>query len=263
MPLTLFVYAKNEWSFLNMLPVLEQSVFNYVRFSGDDIPDNFDPTKFDLAITCEPHIVGWVTIWNKIKKDIKVVAMQQSLYWSDKRNNHAVWPFHTLMIWGQQMKEVMTMYPELNGRYIVTGNPRWDKFFTMPVEDCNFTLVLGSGWELSELEYPESDLPVVFQGHPNTNFHRMPRNTEKLVRTCTNCMFRSTGAGIMPMILHKPVMILKPIYSKHEPWIRSFEKSKLYCTGEFGIDDDFVDWAVGGPGATERVTKFLLEYAKS
>ena len=250
--LKVLVYAYRDWSFANIQPVLDQ--FEWIRWCDEQgPPPNFD--DFDLIITCEPHIEGWVKWYPELRKKHKVLAMQQGLYWSDSLNPHAQWSFNKIMVWGTLMGCVMDRY-KMTDRVFVTGNPRFDEFYDMPTFDGNYALILGSGGEgghrYRRQMFVEKD--VKFQPHPNVCNYKMSNNTIGLIQSARKVIFKCTGTGIIAMIMKKPVKILPFIHQK------SYLPCKLYNSGQYGFDPDFVTHATMGPGSTDRVHKAIMEF---
>ena len=252
--LNILVYAYRDWSFANIAPALKE--FRYTRWWDEQgPPPDFD--QFDLIITCEPHIKGWHKWYKSLAGKHKILAMQQGLYWSDQINSSAVWLFDKMMVWGPMMYDVCSKYG-IQDRIVVTGNPRFDDLWGSDVTDGGYILLLGSGGEkIREYAsvYKAEPHTYKFQPHPNMLQYKMPQNTTELIRAAQKVVFRCTGAGLIAMILRKPVRILP---FKHQ---KSYMPCSLYNSGEYGYSDEFVDYAATGPQSTKRVVDVIRAFA--
>lgn len=248
----ILVYAKRDWSFMNIEPVLEG--LDYRRWDVTARHLLFEEDYFDLVITCEPMMEEWIMIYRDIQGKVPVLAMQQSLYWNDKPNPRAAWHFDKIMTYGELSASAYHMHGLKDKRIIITGNPRYDKYFFMGAGNKGYTLCLGSGGEGMHVYEPHMVIDKdMFIPHPNMINHTLKFDTVTAIRFAKRVIFRSTGAGIIAMIMNKPCLILQENKSSE----RRFVNSKLYNTTRFGTDPEFVKLAVGGPGATERVKKVI------
>lgn len=240
----LLIYAYRDWSFWNIEPVLKY--FEYDRWwleKGGEPNWN----EYDLILSCEPHIEGWREVYSKLAGQHKILGLQHSLYWSERVNPNASWLFDKFLMYGEQQKEVCLRYQISEDRLFITGNPRYDKFFGIKTEDHGYTLILGSSEENIGNYSKYVDRDTRFIGHPDTRKQIPDPNTENAIRCARRVIFRDTGAGIIAMIMGKPVLITEGRDAR-------YFKCPMYNRGEFGIDyDDFVTWAVTGSGATGRV----------
>jgi len=254
------VYAYRDWSFLNLAPVLDSPQVEATRWWREQGPMP-DVGQFDVVVTCEPHIAGWRRTWPEVMGKLPVLAMQQSLYYDREVNPNAAWPFERFMLWGRQQYDVCRNHEVREGRLIITGNPRFDGLWGLKTWDDGYTLILGSGGETIDA-YPDRKQwgECVFQGHPNMTGNKLLGDTVELIKGAKRVVFRETGAGIIAMILNKPVWI-EPVRPGQE---RKYMPCPLYGDGVFGGPEEYGDyrtWAVGtGSGATERVLEVLQHY---
>lgn len=235
----ILIYALRDWSFANIEPALKG--FEYDRWHANMYRE-LNINKYTLVITCEPHEKGWKETYNHIKGIKPILGLQQGLYWTDKPNPKAFYPCDKFMVWGQQMAECCNCKKEI----IVTGNPRFDKFWNIHTEDNGYTLVLGDGGD-DKTYYTNDREKIVFQPHPNILGYKMPVDTEELIRCASKVVFKSTGAGIIALIMKKPV----EIYPSER---KSYDKFK-----DMGYDN-FVKWAVTDNKATERIKCVISQY---
>ncbi len=240
---------------------------NYKRWWFES-NEEIDLSDFSFVITCEPHIEGWRKIYPLLKNKISILAMQQSLFWTDERNESAKrdsWLFDHILVWGQMQKDMCLMHDLSEDKITVTGNPRFDKYFKMKTRNDSYTLILGGRGEIVD------NFPIfpnaIYRLHPSANGYKLPlEDFDAQVANANEVVFRSTGCGIVAMILEKPVMILEQKrfskISKIDGYMR-YVPSSLYDKNSFGTDLEYVNYAVGDFGATERVKNEIQKFSKS
>lgn len=254
----ILVYAYRDWSFLNIEPALKG--FEYVRWWEES---GWRPlfSEYDLIITCEPHIDGWKNTFPKVRGKVPVLAMQQNIYWTDVVNPKASWMFDRYLIYGKMHRDMCIAHGLSGSRLCITGNPRFDKYFKMKTEDKGYTLVLCGGFENKRTFRDFSIFKnVIYRLHPLENDHKLEADFDEQIRCAKNVIFRCTGIGIVPMILKKPTMILGMGNSKRD---LRYKPSKLYGKNVFGTDSEYVKYAVGDYGATERVKDEIKRFSSS
>lgn len=235
------IYAYRDWSFENLKPALDGLDYDRYWFERGDI----DISKYSVIVTCEPHIEGWRKFYPKVFNKLPILALQQGLYWAKEGNPNATWRFDKYMVWGEQMRECCLKSKLTDDRITITGCPRWDKWWDAPVKNDGYTLVLGDG---SDREcYYKGD--AVWRPHPAQNKYQMQRDTEDLIRCADKVVFKSTGIGLLALIMDKKYEIYK------SPRL-SYEKLR---DGTY-TKDEFLKWAITGNNATERVRCEISQY---
>jgi hypothetical protein len=246
---------------MNIEPILDDYEYDVWNYDLDKKPDVF---KYDVIIACEPHADGWKKIYPEWKGKIPIIGLQQALFWVDEIHPSSTWLFDRYFVWGEQMREMATLHGCPTEKLIITGNPRFDKFFSAITEDKGFTLILGGGGEDRLGSYtPLPEEPVMYIPHPMYAGGKIYEHSEEMMRIAGRVMFRTTGGGIIPMIMRKPVRIMPLMRINSDCRMNGhfrFFKSKLYGLGKFGVDDGFVKWAVTGPGSIERTKEALQHY---
>lgn len=238
----ILVYALRDWSFKNIEPAL--AGYDYIRWN-EGMGKLPDIGQFGLILTTEPHMKGWRYLWPTLKGKVPVLALQQGPYWTEKPNP-LVLHADKYLVWGEAMRERCFNIPE---KVIVTGNPRHDAFYAAETEDETYTLILGSISESRDnfKNIIEKTANVIFKPHPAEQGHKDNEDIVELIRCARKVVFSSTGAGLIAMMMKKPIKIL------------SSPKRQTFTM--YGKRPDFVEWMCGKPGATRRVREVIESYA--
>jgi len=254
----ILVYAYRDWSFLNVEPALRG--FEYIRWY-EELGWRPCFSDYDLILTCEPHIDGWMNTFPKVRGKVPILAMQQNIYWSDTVNPKASWMFDKYLVYGKMHRDMCIAHGVPGHKICITGNPRFDRYFKMQTEDKGYILVLCGGFE-NKRTFRDIGIfkNVVYRLHPLENKHQLEDGFDELVRCASKVVFRSTGIGIVPMILNKPVMIYSMGSSKKD---LRYKPSKLYGKHFFGTDPKYIEYAVGSCGAIERVRDEIQRFSGS
>ena len=207
-------------------------------YDGQDAIYYISKFNPDIIIPVEPSIYSWVKIHKVFRStfpEIPIVSIQNSFggnteeFYKDIKREGG-WYLDWQLTWGSQQVARNIAGGLSKEKMVITGNPNWDKYFGVEIEDHGYVLFIAGtaidcykGLNLEKIWEDYPNLHFYFKEHPNHKnfFDRYSRiggrdrvkicytaPIQKLIR-CAKVVVSSTSTcGVDSMILGKPTIIL-------------------------------------------------------